>query len=129
MFTIFLVVDADDLGPLTRALRDAGYRVIGVSDAESAEYILSSLRPDLVITEFPGLAVGGARIVDFTAASRRTGESKAVALLHNHERGIAASMAGERFDAAYVRPIVATTLVSLVRRLLEGQQPRPLEPA
>lgn len=115
---ILVAVDDEDLQRLQSILGSAGYGVISVTDAESAEYILGSIDADLVITEFPGLRAGGEAMSVYLRGPGNRSERPSLALIRDYARGLAASAVAQGFTAVYARPIVAGTLLPLVAQLL-----------
>lgn len=116
---IVVAVDDDDLQELKRILSAAGYVVIGVSDAESAAYILETVaEADLVITEFPTLRMGGGTMVELLCGGRAPSQCRTLALIRDYRSGLAAAAAAEGFTEVYARPVVPATLLPVVERLL-----------
>ena len=115
---ILLAVDDEDLERLQSILGDAGYLVIAVSDAESAAYVHEAIDADLVIVEFPSLRLGGETLAEYLCGPSNRSKCPTLGLIRDYTRGLAASAIGQGFTAVYARPVVAETLLPVVRQLL-----------
>lgn len=125
---ILVAVDDEDLERLQSILGDAGYLVIAVSDAESAAYVHKAIDADLVILEFPSLRLGGETLSQYLCGPKNHGKCPTLALIRDYARGLAASATAQGFSAVYARPIVAETLLPVVRQLLSGSTEPPGSP-